>query len=338
MKKTIVSSGNWVLLAFLWILALPVIALPGTTAAGDKIVMKFGHVGPPGNPYDLGAKEFAKKVAERTKGAIEIKIYPAGQLGEDRDLAEGVQLGSVEIAFPSNAVMTRYVPQTMLFELPFLFRDDDHWEKVVDGPIGKELAEQFKAKGFYLLAWVDGGWRGPYTRRPISKLEDIKGMKFRTMESPMHIAIYEALGARGVPMSSKEQYSALQQGVIDGGDSPWIWYKQLRHYEIAKYLTTLPLFKLNTVHIMSTKLAANLSPDLLQAMNEAARDATLYQRKVQRELDSRLLEELKKEGVQVYTFPPEEREKFVKAVASVWKKYEAEVGGKSKIDAVLNTK
>ncbi len=333
--KRIGTTAACVLLTVLWLFTA---LLPQPTLAGEKIVMKFGHVGPPGNPYDLGAKEFAKKVAEKTKGAIEIKIYPAGQLGEDRDLAEGVQLGSVEIAFPSNAVMTRYVPQTMLFELPFLFRDDDHWEKVVDGPIGREMAENFKAKGFYVLAWVDGGWRGPYARRPITTLEDLKGMKFRTMESPMHIAIYEALGARGVPMSSKEQYSALQQGVIDGGDSPWVWYMQLRHYEIAKYLTTLPLFKLNTVQIMSTKVAAKLSPEHLQALNEAAREATLYQRKVQRELDSRLLEDLKKQGVQVYSFPPEEREKFVKAVGSVWKKYEAEVGGKAKIDAVLNTK
>ncbi len=312
--------------------------LAQSVQAGEKIVMKFGHVGPPGNPYDLGAKEFAKKVAEKTKGAIEIKIYPAGQLGEDRDLAEGVQLGSVEMAFPSNAVMTRYVPQTMLFELPFLFRDDDHWEKVVDGPIGKEMAEHFKAKGFQVLAWVDGGWRGPYARRPITKLDDLKGMKFRTMESPMHIAIYEALGARGVPMSSKEQYSALQQGVIDGGDSPWVWYMQLRHFEIAKSLTTLPLFKLNTVHIMSTKVAAKLGPDQMKALTEAAYEATVYQRKVQREMDSRLLEDLKKQGVQVYTFPPEERDKFVKAVGSVWKKYETEVGGRAKIDAVLNTK
>ena len=163
-------------------------------------------------------------------------------------------------------------------------------------------------------------------------------MKFRTMESPMHIAIYEALGARGVPMSSKEQYSALQQGVIDGGDSPWVWYMQLRHFEIAKYLTTLPLFKLNTVHVMSTKMAAKLSPEQMQALTEAAHEATLYQRKVQRDLDSRLLEDLKKQGVQVYTFSPAEQEKFVKAVGPVWTKYEAEVGGKAKIDAVLNTK
>jgi tripartite ATP-independent transporter DctP family solute receptor len=333
--KRIGAPAFGVLLALLWVLAFVV---PQTSLAGEKIVMKFGHVGPPGSPHDLGVIEFSKKVAEKTKGQIEIKNYPAGQLGEDRDLAEGVQLGSVEIAHPSNAVMTRYIPQTMLFELPFLFRDDDHWEKVVDGPIGKDMAEQFKAKGFYLLAWVDGGWRGPYARRPITKFEDMKGMKFRTMESPMHIAIYEALGARGVPMSSKEQYSAIQQGVVDGGDSPWVWYMQLRHYEVAKYLTTLPLFKLNTAVIMSSKTAAKLSPELLQAMNEAAREASLYQRKVQRELDTRLLGDLKKQGVQVYDFSPEERDKFVKAVGSVWKKYEVEVGGKDKIDAVVNTK
>jgi tripartite ATP-independent transporter DctP family solute receptor len=337
MERLIGTIKGGGILALAFSLGLGFAFFPSFGWGAEKILMKYAHVGPPGNPFDLGAIEFAKKVAEKTKGRVEIKIFPAGQLGEDRDLAEGVQLGSIEIAVPSNAVMTRYVPRTMLFELPFLFRDDQHWEKVVDGPIGKEMAGYFKAKGFHVLAFVDGGWRGPYARRPIRNFEDIKGLKFRTMESPMHIAIYDALGARGVPMSSKETYSALQQGVVDGCDSPWIWYKQLKHYEIAKHLTTLPLFKLNNVHLMSEKIATGLSPEVLRAIEEAAYEAQLYQRKVQREMDTRLLEELKKEGVQVYTISGEEREKFVQAVSVVWKKYESEVG-KDKIEAVLQTK
>lgn len=337
MKNLLVLVKNGVFLALACLLSLGVVFSAGSGWAADKIVLRYGHVGPPGNPYYIGAEEFAKKVDEKTKGKVEIKVYPAGQLGQDRDLAEGVQLGTVDIAIPSNAVMTRYAPQAMVFELPFIFRDIQHWEKVVDGPIGKKIASYFEEKGFHVLAFYDGGWRGPYARRPIRKFDDLKGLKFRTMESPMHIAIYEALGARGVPMASSEQYSALQQGVIDGGDSPWVWYKQLKHYEVAKHLTTLRLFHLNNVHLMSKKVATKLGPELLRAIEEASHEARIYQTKVQQDIDSRLLEELKKEGVQVYIFSAEEQRKVVEAARTVWKNYENEVG-KDMIDAVVRTK
>ncbi len=337
MKRSIVLVKNSRFLALAFSLVLVLLFFIGSGSAADKIVLRYGHVGPSGNPYYAGAEEFAKKVDEKTKGKVEIKVYPAGQLGQDRDLAEGVQLGTVDIAIPSNAVMTRYVPQAMLFELPFMFRDIQHWEKVVDGSIGKKIASYFEEKGFHVLAFYDGGWRGPYATRPIRKFDDLKGLKFRTMESLMHIAIYEALGARGVPMASSEQYSALQQGVIDGGDSPWVWYKQLNHYEVAKHLTTLRLFHLNNVHLMSRRTAAKLEPELLRAIEEASHEARIYQTKVQQDIDSRLLEELKREGVQVYTFSPEEQEKVVEAAKTVWKKYEKEVG-KDMIDAVVQTK
>lgn len=309
----------------------------GSGLAADKIVLRYGHVGPPGNPYYIGAEEFAKKVHEKTKGKVEIKVYPAGQLGQDRDLAEGVQLGTVDIAIPSNAVMTRYVPQAMVFELPFIFRDIQHWEKVVDGPIGKKIASYFEEKGFYVLAFYDGGWRGPYATQPIRKFDDFKGLKFRTMESQMHIAIYKALGARGVPMASSEQYSALQQGVIDGGDSPWVWYKQLNHCEVAKHLTTLRLFHLNNVHLMSTKVANKLNPELFDLIKEASHEARIYQTRVQQDIDTRLLKELQKEGVKIYIFSPEEQRKVVEAAKTVWKNYEKEIG-KELIDAVVQTK
>jgi tripartite ATP-independent transporter DctP family solute receptor len=311
--------------------------LPGHLAIAADKVAKLGHVGPTDNPIHIGAEVLAKRVAEQSKGALEIKIFPNGQLGQDRDLTEGVQLGTIQMAVTSNAVMTRYEPRALLLDLPFLFRDDSHWEKVIDGPTGQELRELFLTKGIRILGYFDGAWRGPYARRPIDKFDDMKGLKFRTMESPMHISIYTALGARGVPMSSAEQYPALQQGVVDGGDSPWVWYKQLKHYEVAKHLTDLPLFKLTMPLIVSEKFYASLTPEQQKIVQAAADEATTQQRRVQREIDTRLLDELKKSGVTVHHISAAERERFVKAMASVWKEYEDKVG-KGRIEAVLQTK
>lgn len=319
------------------ILVFWAVSPPGVSSAAEKIVIKLGHVVPIENPYHLGAADFAQKVAEKSHGRIEVKIFPNSQLGNERDLAEGLQLGTLQMAVTANAPLSRYAPRVLLFDLPFIFRDDDHWDKVVAGPLGKELRDELTGKGLRPLAYWDGGWRGPYARRPIKSLDDIKGMKFRTMESPMHISIYTALGARGVPMSSAEQYSALQQGVVDGGDSPPVFYKQLKHYEIAKHLTLLPLFKLTVELLVSEKFYSALSPDLKRALQEAADEATPSQRRVQRELDQRIIDDLKKEGVQVYTVSAAEREKFTRAMGAVWKEYEDKVG-KDKIQAVLETK
>lgn len=337
METLVRTLKNAATLTLAWVLNLGLLFLPISSEGGEKVLVKLGHVGPTDNPYHLGAEEFAKRVAEKSRGKVEIKIFPNSQLGNERDLAEGLQLGTIQMAITANAPLTRYVPRALLFDLPFLFRDDAHWEKVVDGPLGKEMRELFISKGIRILAYWDGGWRGPYARRPIKKFEDIAGLKFRTMESPMHISIYNALGARGVPMSSAEQYSALQQGVVDGGDSPPVWYKQLKHYEVAKHLTLLPLFKLTVELLISDRFYGSLSPELQRAIQEAADEATSYERKVQRDVDSRIIDELKKEGVQVYTVSVEEREKFVKAMSTVWKEYEDRVG-QDKIQAVLQTK
>jgi tripartite ATP-independent transporter DctP family solute receptor len=311
--------------------------LPAPLAEAADRVARLGHVGPTDNPIHIGAEVLARRVAELTKGAVEVKIFPNGQLGQDRDLTEGVQLGTLQMAVTSNAVMTRYEPRALLLDLPFLFRDDGHWEKVIDGATGQELRELFLAKGIRILGYFDGAWRGPYARRPIDRFDDMKGLKFRTMESPMHISIYTALGARGVPMSSAEQYPALQQGVVDGGDSPWVWYKQLKHYEVAKHLTDLPLFKLTMPLIVSEKFHASLTPEQQRAVQAAADEATQQQRRVQREIDARLLDELRRSGVTVHHIGPAERDRFVKAMASVWKEYEDRVG-KGRIEAVLQTK
>lgn len=337
MERRVGSVRNMAIQALVWSLSAGLVLLPVAGWGAEKILVRLGHVAPTDNPYHLGAVEFAQKVSEATGGRVEVQIFPNAQLGQERDLAEGLQLGTIQMALAANAPLTRYVSQALLFDLPFLFRDDPHWEHVVDGPIGKKMKELFTSKGIRILAYWDGGWRTPYARRPIKDLQDMKGLKFRTMESPLHISIYNTLGARGVPMGSAETYPALQQGVVDGGDSPPVWYGQLKHYEVAKYLTDLPLFKLTVELLISEKFHQSLGPELQRAIQKAADDAIPYQRKVQRDTDAHIIADLQKKGVEVHRVSAAEREKFTQAMSNVWKQYEDKVG-KDMIQAVLQTK
>lgn len=337
MKRRVPPVKNPGSLALTWSLSLALVFFPASGWGAEKILIKLGHVAPTNNPYHLGAAEFAKKVAKATNGTVEVQIFPNAQLGQERDLAEGLQLGTIQMAIAANAPLTRYVPEALLFDLPFLFRDDPHWEHVVDGPIGKKMKELFTSKGIRILGYWDGGWRTPYARRPINDLQDMRGLKFRTMESPLHISIYNTLGARGVPMGSSETYPALQQGVVDGGDSPPVWYEQLKHYEVAKYLTDLPLFKLTVELLISEKFYHSLSPEVQRAIQKAADETAPYERKVQRDTDVHIIADLQKKGVQFHKVSAAEREKFVQAMSSVWKQYEDKVG-KDMIQAVLQAK
>jgi len=296
--------------------------------AEDKAELKLGHVATVENAYHLGAQKFADLVAQRTNGRVTVKIFPNAQLGNERDLIEGLQLGTIQLTVAANAPISRYTARVLLFDLPFLFRDDAHWEKVVDGTIGKEIAAEFRQYGFRSLAYFDGGWRSPYTtKRAITGYDDIKGLKFRTMESPMHIAIYEALGARGVPMASSEQYSALEQGVVDGSDAPISFYSQLKHFEVAKNLSSLPLFKL-TVHLLiAEKTFQSLSPETQQALVQSGHDAAVYERAEARAIDAKLRDELERNGVKVSPLKQGELDKFVDALRrTVWVDYQEKVG------------
>lgn len=335
MKRRLNIRSAMLALVFAFAASLALFAAPPAGA----VELKLGHVATTDNPYHLGAQKFADLVAERTKGQVTVRIFANAQLGNERDLIEGLQIGTVQMTISANAPLSRYSQKVLLFDLPFLFRDDAHWDKVVDGPLGKQIGDEFVQFGFRSVGYFDGGWRSPYAKKPIAGIDDLKGMKFRTMESPMHIAIYRALGARGVPMASSEQYSALEQGVVDGSDAPISFYSQLRHYEIAKNLSSLPLFKL-TVHLLIAEKAFQaLSPENREILLKAGHEASLYAREKARELDRSLIKDLEaKGGVKITPLKPGEIDKFAAAMrATVWAEYGQPVGN-DRIQQVIDTR
>ncbi|MDO5483593.1 MAG: DctP family TRAP transporter solute-binding subunit, partial [Desulfovibrionaceae bacterium] len=200
--------------------SLALVLLSASLCFAAPVTLKLGHIAEPENPYGQGADYFAKLVKERTKGAIDIKVYPSSQLGNQRDLVEGLTFGTVDMTLTGTAVMGNFVPEVAVFDLPFIFRDVQHAYKALD-TVGMELCKKGEGRGMITLAiWENGVRHMTNNARPIRKPEDMKGLKFRVMEQPVYIEMMRALGASPTPMAMSELYTSLQKGVIDGQENP----------------------------------------------------------------------------------------------------------------------
>ncbi len=317
-------------------LLLSVVSAKNSAIAAEYTI-KLAYVAQPTNPFHKGMEYFAQKVAEKSKGRIEVKLFHSQQLGGERDYVEGMQLGTIEMAQTSLGPVGSFEPTMDLFALPFLFRSSEHFDHVFDGPIGKSVGAKLIPKGVRVLGYTDNGARLlNNSKHPIKTPEDMKGLKFRSMESPVFVETYRALGARAVPMARPEVFSALKQGVIDGLDNPLAFYESMGDYEVTKYLTLgVELFQTPGALMISEKYYQSLPPDLQKAIQDAADEAIPYQRKVFREADAEILARLKSKGVIV---EHADIKLFEPVAQSVWDKFADKVGGRSMIDAVVNTK
>jgi len=319
------------------LVALAIAALLPVGQAGAGTTLKLAYVAQPTNPYHKAMEVFAQKVREQSNGALEVQLFHSQQLGGERDYIEGMQLGTLEMAGTSTAVLGPFEPRIQLFDLPFLFRSPEHLDKVLDGPIGKEIAQLFPPKGFRILGYTDMGARYIHNSKHMVRTpEDMKGLKFRVMQNPVHIETYKAMGARAVPMARPEVYSALKQGVLDGLDNALAFYESMGDYEVAKYLTLgVQIMQTPGALMVSEKLYQGLPPVQRKALEDAAREAMPIQRQMFRDADRETLERLKKKGVTVESADPAP---FAEAAKAAWKTFEEKVGGRAKIEAVLNTR
>lgn len=311
-------------------------ALATPTKAAD-FTAKLAYVAQPTNPFHKGMEYFAQKVTEKTNGRVEVKLFHSQQLGGERDYVEGLQLGSIEMAATSIGPLMAFEKSMGLFTLPFLFRNSEHLDHVLDGPIGKSIGEKLSAKGIRVVGYTEMGARYLHnSQRMVLTPEDMKGLKFRAIENPIHLETYRALGARAVPMARPEVYSALKQGVLDGLDNALAFYESMGDYEVAKYLTLgVQLFQTPGAMMISDKFLQKLPPDLQKAVIDAAAESMPYQRKAFREGDSVILDRLKTKGITVKEADPKP---FSDAAIVVWDKFAADVGGREAIDAVVKTK
>ncbi len=303
--------------------------------SADTMTIKFGHIAPPFHGQSKGIDAFAKYVKEKTKGAIDIKTFPFGQLGSETSMAEQVQSGTLDMASITTAVLQNYVPQVAVVDLPFVFPDRKTAYATLDDPeVQAKLFSYLPKKGFVGIGWTENEFRDvTNSKKEIRKPEDLKGLKIRVMKSPIYIDTFKALGASPTDLPFPEIYSALQNGTIDAQENPLLTSILIKATEITKFVTDTDHILTECIIIVTPALWKKLTPDQKKIFGEAAKVAIKVNREVNEELMKKLpksgisVEEYcKKNDVKVTKLTPEEREAFKKAMKSVWTTYRGKIG------------
>jgi tripartite ATP-independent transporter DctP family solute receptor len=307
------------------LLSLGVIAAFAPAAvAQEKIVLRMGHALADDHPESQAFFEFSKRVKEKTNGRVDVQVFNNAQLGNERDMLEGCQIGSVDMTKVISSVLTGFIPQTKVFDMPYLFRDRAHFHKFATGPVAAKFNDELLPKaGFKGLALLDAGIRGVYnTKRPINKPEDLKGLKIRVPESPVIIQTFNVLGANATPLPVGEIYNALQQGVIDAAENAPVFVNSQKHYEIAKFFSETNHFIIPDFWVISTKTWQKLPPDIQKIIAETAVEIQQYEFKLWMDSEDKAVVTLKANGMK---FNSVDIAPFQKAVEPVYKRYEKDL-------------
>jgi len=279
------------------------VAVACTAFAADPvkkpIVMKLGHIQNESDLWHLGALKFAELVDAKTKGEVQVKVFPNSTIGNDRDMAEGLQIGSVDFALIAG-VLGNFEPSIQIMELPYLFKDETHLRKVMYGPIGDQILDNLlKSSDIRGLTFWERGPRQLTTNKPVNSLNDIKGLKIRVPEIPPIIAAWKAMGTNPTPMAWGEVYTGLQQNVIEAQENPIPFIHAGKIYEVQKYIA-MTNHKYEYVLIaMSNKAWLKLNPQQQKAVKEAAAESTQYENKLVFEKSDNLLKDLQAKGMKV---------------------------------------
>lgn len=303
------------------LLAAAVAALVPFAAQAQALKLTLGHGAAPENPRHIASLKFAEVVKAKTAGRVEVQVAPSAQLGDDAAMVTALRTGALDISANSQGAVSAAVPEYAAFGMPFMFSSPAAAFKLLDGPLGKELADRSAEKGMVLLGTWDNGIRHmTNSKRPITKVEDMKGLKMRVPPDATLVDIMKSLGAEAQQIRFAELYVALQQGVVDGQENPLVNIHASKLYEVQKHLAlTNHQFQMTPL-LMSKRTWDKLSDADRKAVQEAAAEATALQRKLSQEADDKLLADLKSKGVQVTT---PDKAAFEKATAEVDDKWMA---------------
>lgn len=312
--------------------ALSLVAFGATAQTPMRISISIAQNSHQGVAIDT----FAKEVEARTQGRYKVQPFYSGALGGERESVEAVQLGTQELAFTSTGPIPNFVPDARILDIPFLFRDKAHARAVLDGQIGQELLTKFDSKGFKALAWGENGVRHMTdSKRQIAKPDDVKGLKMRTMENPVHIAAYKALGIVTTPMAFPEVFTALQQGTVDGQENPLSVIMSAKFDQVQKYLALTGHVYSPCVLVMNKAMFDKLADADKKAFLEAAVVAVKANRARVDEDDANGVKELRARGMDVNENV--DKPAFVAKLQTVSAEFEKQFG-KDKIDAIRAVK
>lgn len=283
------------ILTFIWI------CFSTTAVAG--VTIKLGVVTKPGSAQNIVADKFKELIEERSKGEITVKIYHSASLGNETEILQQVQMNTLQMAIVTGGPFDTFDPVTRVINYPFLFKDNDQADEILDGPLGREILKSLESSGFKGLSFSENGFRNlTNNKRMVKHPDDIKGLKIRVMASSIHQAIWKALGANPTPMPWPI-YTELEQGVIDGQENP-LWVMEVyKFYEIQKYMTLSRHVYSYHIDIASLSFWNSLDTENQDIILQAVKEAAVYQRKENRSKDAARLELLKEKGMQIEETP-----------------------------------
>jgi len=314
--------------------ALSAVALPAPAAA--QTTMKINISVAQNSHYGVAIDAFAREVETRTNGRYKIQTFYAGALGAERESVEGVQLGTLDLTLTSTGPLPNFVPEVAILDIPFLFRDYAHARAVLDGPIGQELLQKFPPKGIVALAWAENGFRHmTNSKRPVNAPDDLRGLKMRTMENPIHIQAYKQFGILPTPMAFTEVFTALQQGTVDGQENPLSVITAAKLDQVQKNLTLTGHVYSPAVFLMNKAQWDKLSPADRQAFLEAAKEAVKANRARIDEDERKAVADLRAKGMAVVENV--DKTKFQTALAPVYVDFGKRFG-QDNIDRIRNYK
>ena len=297
--------------------------MTGTASSQDKQVWKASDVHPLGYPTVEAIQRMGKKLEAATNGRISIQMYPSMQLGGEKEMIEQAQVGALQIARISVGAMGPVVDELNVFNLPFIFRDEAHMRKVIDGPIGQGLLEKVSASPqsrLIVLGWMDAGTRNVYSNKPVTKPEDLKGQKIRMMGNPLFVETMNAMGGNGVAMGFNELYGALQTGVVDGAENNPPTLLAQNHYTVSKVYSLTGHLIIPEIFVFSKRTWDGLSKSDQELVRKLAREAQLEQRQLWDAYVGEAETKLKAAGVK---FVPADKAAFYKATQPIRDKYGA---------------
>jgi len=295
-------------------------------AAGQPKVFQIGQIcsGNPTDPYQVICANFSKNVEEMSNGSIKIDVISDAQLGGEREMIEGMQMGTIDFALLTNVNIGSFLPEWMLFDLPFIFSSNEQAYEVLDGPIGTEILNSLEKLNIKGLAWGEGGFRHMINKiRPIKEPADIKGLKFRSLENPLFIDTYKALESNPTPMAWAETFTGMQQGTIDGLDIPIAVIYANHFYEVADYLSLTGHFYNALILTVSKTVWEKFRPEEQDILLKAAKKAGDDERQFVKSKENEFIEEMQAKGLKVNNVNVEA---FREMVSPVYNKYKEKIG------------
>lgn len=304
----------------------------GSTTSGEKedesYTIRISHLVPEEQSSHIALETFKEKLESESDGRLKIELYPNGQLyASDREAIEAVQLGNIEMTLPAVAPLASFNKKFMVFDLPFLFNDNEAAYEALDGELGEQLLNDLENDDLKGLVFGENGFRHMSNNDgPIESPEDLKGLKLRTLENPLHTDTFKAFGANASPFAFGELYTALQQKTYDAMECPISLYYTNKFYEVQDYLTLSGHVYAATILLMNNDFYNELPEDLQTLVMEASEEFRTEQRILAQEQDIEFLDKLKESGMQVNDLTEEQRNEFRDAAKSVYDQYVPEIG------------